>query len=127
MNIIAHGVDLVEIRRISEMLLTHGDRFPRRCFTPGERAYADSTARRRAERYAARFAAKEAVLKTLGTGWREGITWCDVEVMRAASGQPSVRLTGRCADLAAEMGARRWYLSLSHSDSHALASVIACG
>jgi holo-[acyl-carrier protein] synthase len=127
MQIIAHGVDVVDIPRIEAMLAEHGDRFPERCFTDGERAYAESAGRLRPERYAVRFACKEAVLKALGTGWRAGISWRDIEVRRAPSGQPHLSLEGRCAELAREMKIRRWVVSLSHAGTSALASVIACG
>ncbi len=127
MHVIAHGVDLVEVSRIARMLATHGDRFAQRCFTERERVYADSGRRSRAERYAARFAAKEVVLKALGTGWRDGISWLDIEIDRAASGRPQLVLTGRCARLAAELHIARWQVSLSHTRGNALASVIGCG
>lgn len=127
MNVIAHGIDLVETARIAEMLDEHGGRFVERCFTARERAYADDGARRRAERYAARFAAKEAVLKAIGTGWRDGISWHDVEVKRSTMGEPSIALTGRCAEVASERGIVDWRLSLSHTDLYAIASVIALG
>lgn len=127
MQIIAHGVDIVDIPRIAAMLEQHGERFLERCFTEGERAYAESASRRRPERYAVRFACKEAVLKALGTGWRSGISWRDIEVRRAPSGEPHLALEGQCAELAASMRIRRWVVSLSHAGPSALASVIACG
>lgn len=127
MNVIAHGIDLVETARIAEMLDEHGGRFVERCFTTGERTYADHGSRRRAERYAVRFAAKEAVLKAIGTGWRDGISWQDVEVLRSPMGVPSVALTGKCAEVAASLGITDWRLSLSHTDLYAIASVIALG
>jgi holo-[acyl-carrier protein] synthase len=127
MNVIAHGIDLVETSRIAEMLSEHGGRFVERCFTQSERAYADDGARRRAERYAARFAAKEAVLKAIGTGWRDGISWQDVEVRRSPMGEPSIALTGKCAAIATELGILDWRCSLSHTDLYAIASVIALG
>lgn len=125
MQILAHGVDAVEIPRIARMLETHGERFVQRCFTPAERRYADAATP--ARRYAARFAGKEAVLKALGTGLAGGITWLDVEISRAATGQPGVVLTGRCAQIARELGVVRWHVSLSHTRNTALASVIGCG
>ena len=82
MQIIGHGVDLVDIARIETMLAEHGRRFVQRCFTEREQQYAEASRRHRAQRYAARFACKEAVLKALGTGWRDGIAWRDVEVVR---------------------------------------------
>ena len=109
------------------MLQEHGTRFVQRCFTEAEREYAESGPRRRAERYAVRFACKEAVLKALGTGWRSGITWRDVEVRREPSGQPKLALSGRCADLAAELGIVEWHVTLSHTSTNALASVIGSG
>ena len=127
MNVIAHGIDLVETSRIAEMLDEHGGRFVERCFTPSERAYADDGTRRRAERYAARFAAKEAVLKAIGTGWRDGISWQDVEVRRSPMGEPSIVLTGKCAEVASGLGIIDWRCSLSHTDMYAVASVIALG
>ena len=127
MEIIGHGVDLVEIARIEAMLDAHGRRFTDRCFTEAERAYADGGKRRRAERYAVRFACKEAVLKALGTGLRNGIAWTDIAVLTEPSGRPCVALSGRCAELAAERGIRRWEVSLSHAGAFATASAIACG
>jgi holo-[acyl-carrier protein] synthase len=126
-HVIAHGVDLVEIPRIEAMLLQHGQRFTARCFTEAEQAYAEAGRRMRAQRYAARFACKEAVLKALGTGWRKGISWRDVEVRHDALGQPQVALSGRCAEIATGLGIDRWHLSLSHTPSNAIASVIASG
>jgi holo-[acyl-carrier protein] synthase len=127
MRIIGHGVDLVEIARIERMLDDHGDRFSARCFTEEERAYAEASAAVRGERYAARFAAKEAVLKALGTGLRDGIEWTDIEVRRSAAGAPCVELTGRAADIARSLGIGSWSLSLSHAGGMAMASVIATG
>jgi holo-[acyl-carrier protein] synthase len=127
MQLIAHGIDVVEIPRIAAMLQEHGRRFVERCFTDAERAYAESARRRRPERYAVRFACKEAVLKALGTGWREGITWLDIEVRRRPSGQPAVELSGRTAQLARDLRIRSWLVSLSHGGTHAVASVIGCG
>lgn len=126
MNPLAHGVDLVETARIARMLDEHGDRFLQRVYTEGERAYADDNARRN-EHLAARFAAKEAVLKALGTGWRSGIAWTDVEVVRQPSGEPGVRLAGRAAEIAQERGVSAWLISLSHAGEYAMASVLALG
>jgi len=127
MRIIGHGIDIVDIARIDAMLSEHGSRFTERCFTDGERAYAEDSAKRRAERYAARFAAKEAVLKALGTGWRDGISWRDIAIVLEPSGKPSLRLDGRCAAIAEQHGITAWHVSLSHTDTSAVASVIACG
>lgn len=125
MSMIAHGIDLVEVARITSMVDRHGERFLARCFTEAEQAYAFESGRRRDERLAARFAAKEAALKAIGTGWRDGIAWTDVEVSRLPSGQPQLDLCGKARAIADEMGVGRWLLSLSHTDSHAIASVIA--
>ena len=127
MQVIGHGIDLVEVPRIARLLDEHGQRFVDRCFTGGERAYADSGRRLRIQRYAVRFACKEAVLKALGTGWRDGISWLDIEVTRAPAGQPQLRLSGRCAELADALLIRSWHVTLSHTAAHAVASVIASG
>lgn len=123
MRIVGHGIDLVETARIAELLEEHGPRFESRCFTAGELAYAGDK-KRRVEHLAGRFAAKEAVLKVLGTGWSQGIAWTDVEVVREPSGRPVVRLHGRCAEVAGELGIDEWWLSITHIDSHAAASAI---
>jgi holo-[acyl-carrier protein] synthase len=124
-SILGHGVDIVEIDRIARALADHPQRFPERIFTFTERAYCDLAPRRRAERYAARFAVKEAVLKALGTGWTEGIAWTDLEVLRLASGEPRLLVTGRAAEVAASRGIGRWLVSMSHSGTHAIGSAIA--
>lgn len=125
MRVIAHGIDIVDNQRIARMIDAHGERFIDRCFTESEQRYADQGDRRRVERYAVRFACKEAVLKAIGTGWRSGISWCEIEVVRQPSGEPVLRLTGRCAELAAERGINCWRISLSHTDACSVASVIA--
>ena len=127
METLVHGIDLVEIARIDRMLREHGDRFVDRCFTETERLYAEAGSRRRGERYAARFAAKEAALKALGTGWRDGIAWQDVAIEREPSGQPRLRIYGEASKVAESLGVRCWLVSLSHTDTHAIASVIGCG
>ena len=124
---IGHGIDLVATSRIAQMMERYGDRFLGRCFTEGERAYAHASSKRAAEHLAARFAAKEAVLKALGTGWKTGIAWTDVEVVRQPSGQPLVKLTGGAARVAREMGIADWMISLTHTNGQAMASAIALG
>lgn len=126
MLIVGHGVDIVEVQRIARLLREHGDRFLNRCFTPAEQAHGRGT-RRYAEHLAARFAAKEAALKALGTGLTCGISWKDIEVVSEPSGRPALRLSGAAAARAREIGAERWTISLSHTETHALASVIAEG
>lgn len=127
MTLLGHGIDLTQTARIAQMIERHGDRFLQRVFTDAERAYCDASAKRRAEHYAARFAAKEAALKAIGTGWRNGIAWTDVEVLRAPSGAPSLKCWGKVAEIADEMGVTAWSVSISHTDAHAVASVIATG
>lgn len=123
---IAHGVDIVEVARIADLRAEHAGRFIDRCFTPSEQAYC--LERRHADQHlAARFAAKEAVLKALGLGLRGGILWTDVEVTRDHEGAPGVTLHGRAAELAAQRGISAWLVSLSHTSSHAIASAIALG
>ena len=120
-----HGIDLVDVERIEEMLDRHGARFTNRCFTVREQAYCESSAPSRAERYAARFAAKEAVLKALGTGLDGGISWTEIEVVRSESGSPRIELRERASQVAEAAGIRSWMLSLTHVEKLASASVIA--
>ncbi|BAM03778.1 holo-ACP synthase [Phycisphaera mikurensis] len=127
MRILGHGIDLVSIPRVAELLEAHPARFRERCFTPAEASYCDAGGRRGPERYAARFAAKEAAVKALGTGFRGGIAWTDLEVTRDAAGRPGLRLSGAAAAVARSRGLAEWWLSLSHTDEHAMASVIAGG
>lgn len=127
MRIIGHGVDLVDVGRIEQMLRDHGRRFIERVFTEREQRYAESARRRRGERYAARFACKEAVLKALGTGWRDGIGWRDIEVTHGLLGEPRLHLSGRCARVQSDLGIETWHVSLSHISQLALASVVGCG
>lgn len=124
MRIVGHGIDIVEVSRIAQLRAEHGERFLDRCFTAAERAYAEPN-RRADEHLAARFAAKEAVLKALGTGLREGIEWRQIEVVRDAAGCPSLRLTGQADQIARQRGVDAWTISMSHSDAYAVASVIA--
>lgn len=127
MNILGHGIDLVDTPRIERLLGEHEQRFLDRVFTAGERVYCDGGGKMRTQRYAARFAAKEAVLKVLGTGWSGGIAWTDVEVMKEATGRPTVKLHGEAAAVAARCGITELQISLSHLQGHALASVIGVG
>ena len=125
MGIVGHGVDLVEITRISDMLSEHGDRFRTRCFTPEELSYAGPGSRVEAERLAARFAAKEAILKAFGTGLRGEMEWTQMEITRTELGRPGVKLHGPAQTLARELGIHHWAISLTHARTHAMASVIA--
>src|SRR5881397_3855467 len=124
MPILGHGIDIVETRRIADLLENHGERFLERCFTPAEREYCARNHKRYFEHLAGRFAAKEAVLKVLGTGWRGGIAWTDIEVIKDISGQPKILLTGECLRIASELGIARWHVSISHIETHATASAI---
>lgn len=125
-GILGHGVDIVEVARIERSLKNHQDSFLNKCFTNQE-VLDSGDSRRRNEHLAARFAAKEAALKAIGTGWSQGIAWTDVEVVRLESGKPELRVTGRAAEIAASMGIDRWFVSLSHTDNAAIASVIGEG
>jgi len=121
--IIGCGIDSVEVARIRRLAERFGRRFLERVFTEAEMAYADAKANRW-ERYAARFAAKEAGMKAIGTGWRRGIRWQDFEVLNAASGKPEMRLHGQALRIARSLGVRRINLSLTHTRALALAVVI---
>lgn len=123
MNVKAHGVDMVDCCRLRESVERHGQRFLDRVFTPVEQKYCLGK-KREIEHLAGRFAAKEAVLKVLGTGWRNGINWTDIEVRNQPSGQPRVRLSGRCREIADEMGLSEVLISISHIDTHAIASAM---
>ncbi len=121
--ILGTGVDIAETRHIEQGLERHGERFTRRIFTPQEIAYCEKF-KNRGERYAARFAAKEAAFKALGTGWREGVHWLDVEVTHQPSGKPELVLSGRAQEIAGQMRVSRTSVSLSHSDRYAVAMVV---
>ena len=121
--ILGSGVDLCEVPRIEASIARYGSRFLERIFTPREIAYADRKANR-FERYAARFAAKEAGMKALGTGWTGGISWRDFEVVNLPSGRPTLNFHGRAAEVAAKLGVRHVALSLTHTKEQALAMVI---
>jgi holo-[acyl-carrier protein] synthase len=118
------GTDLIETKRVQQSIDRFGERFLERIFTAGEIAYCIRK-KNSAESFAARFAAKEAGAKALGTGISRGVTWKEFEVKREASGRPSLHLTGRAEELAKAMGVRRVQLSLTHSRELALAVVVA--
>jgi holo-[acyl-carrier protein] synthase len=120
----AIGIDLTEVDRIRDMLARHGDRFKQRTFTAGEIAYCDSCADP-AIHYAARFAAKEAAAKALGTGvWAEGVDWRDIEVTKEASGKPVLNLHGGALKHAEKQGVHSALISLTHTKETALAQVM---
>ena len=124
--VIGVGIDIIEVARIRAMMRKHSDRFLDRVFTPGERAYCEK-ARRAAEHFAARFAAKEAFMKALGTGLSAGIVWTDVEVAHEAGGRPILILHNAAALLARQLGVTNLQLSLTHVASNAAAVVVAQG
>ena len=121
--IVGTGIDIAEVPRIGEAISRFGDRFLGRIFTDAERAYCDSKANR-IERYAARFAAKEAAMKALGTGWNHGVRWRDIEVYRKPGSRPTIRFHGKAADFAVRLRASNVALSISHTPEQAIASVI---
>ncbi len=121
--IVGAGIDIEEVSRIRGAIERHGRRFVERIFTPGEVAYAEQAVNRY-ERYTARFAAKEAAMKALGTGWDHGVRWVDVEVVSEPRSRPNLRFHGRAADLAASLACRSISLSLSHTRQAAVAQVI---
>jgi holo-[acyl-carrier protein] synthase len=121
--ILGTGVDLAEVNRIRDAIARYGQRFVQRIYTPVEIAYVERKANR-FERYAARFAAKEAGMKAIGTGWRRGVTWQDFEVANLPSGRPTLKLRGRAAEIAAQMGIKSVSLSLTHTSELGMAHVI---
>jgi len=128
MTIIGHGIDLAEVQRIAQMHADHGPHFLDRCFTKNEQAYCLSHTRPGAAdvRFAGRFAAKEAILKVLATGWRGQIAWTDMEILNQPSGKPTLTLTGESKRIADALGITTWHLSISHTHTHAIASAIGC-
>jgi holo-[acyl-carrier protein] synthase len=117
------GTDIIGCDRIAQMLEKHGDVFLRKVFTPREIEYC--SARKSAhQHYAGRWAAKEAVLKVLGTGWAKGIQWTDVEVINEASGAPTLLLANRAAEIALAKGIRTVQVSISHCKEYATAFAV---
>ncbi len=121
--IVGTGVDLCEVDRIREAVERYGERFLKRIYTPREIAYCQSKANRY-ERFAARFAAKEAGMKAIGTGWRGGVRWVDFEVVNLPSGRPTLKLDGVAKVVAEKLGVTGIHLSLTHTASMSLAHVI---
>jgi holo-[acyl-carrier protein] synthase len=121
--IISIGIDIIEVARIREVLL-RTPRFADRVFTAAERAYCDSRGVVAAQHYAARFAAKEAALKALQTGWRGGISWQDVEISARESGAPYLIFTGEVLAVYKKFSATATHLSMSHTSEHAIAQVV---
>jgi holo-[acyl-carrier protein] synthase len=121
--IVAIGIDIVGIERMEEVFARHGERFRNRIFTQAEIDYCERRPSR-LESYAARFAAKEAAMKALGTGWGKGVGWQDIEVIRAETGAPIIQLHGQALKRMRELGAQKAHLSLTHSRDIAMAQVI---
>jgi holo-[acyl-carrier protein] synthase len=121
--IVGTGIDIAEVPRIAETIERFGRRFLQRIYTQGEIRYCDSKANR-VERFAARFAAKEAAMKALGTGWNHGVRWRDCEVVRAPGGRPSIVFHGKAGEFAAKLGVKHAALSLTHTSEQAFAQVI---
>jgi len=124
MTIIAHGIDLVDFPRIEDMVNRHKDRFMDRVFTAAEQAYANAN-KNSIEKLAGRFAAKEAIMKLVGTGWRGKIAWTDIEVINTESGQPQVKLSGEVKKIADELGITQISVSITHTANFAIASAVA--
>ena len=121
--IVGMGVDIAEIDRMEGAITRNGQRILDRLFTPAEIAYCERH-KDRFERYAARFAVKEAAMKALGTGWRHGVRWVDIEVVNLPGGKPTLRLAGVAAEFAARLGVKNISISITHSGNTALAQVI---
>jgi holo-[acyl-carrier protein] synthase len=127
MAIIGTGVDIIEVDRVERALtrVMTGARFRRRVFTEREVAYCESRGRPRYQSYAARFAAKEAAMKAMGTGWNRNVGWSEIEVVRERGHAPTILLHGKTAELARRRNIARFHLSLTHTAAQAVAQVIA--
>ncbi|HUO15759.1 MAG TPA: holo-[acyl-carrier-protein] synthase [Verrucomicrobiae bacterium] len=121
--IVGTGIDIAEVPRIASSIERFGERFLKRIFTEGEIRYCEAKANR-VERYAARFAAKEAAMKALGTGWNHGVRWRDCEVVRKPGGRPTLTFHGKAAEFAGRLGVKNIALSLTHTAEQAMAQVI---
>ena len=121
--IVSTGIDIVEVYRIAETM-TRTPRFAERVFTISERAYCDAKGAAAAQSYAGRFAAKEAFLKALQTGWRGKITWHDIEILSDDQGVPSLNISGEARRLVEDRGVAQMHLSISHTTEHAVAHVM---
>ena len=125
MRIIGQGIDLIECKRIRDVWKRHGDRFTDRMLTDAELEYVRKFTKDVVPRMAGRFAAKEAILKLVGTGWRGKIAWTDIEVINNAVGQPEVNLTGEVKAIAGRLGIKQISVSITHTANFAIASAIA--
>jgi holo-[acyl-carrier protein] synthase len=121
--IVGLGVDITLVDRIEAAIARRGRALLERLFTPSEIAYCESH-RNRAERFAGRFAAKEAAMKALGTGWARGVRWVDIEVVREPSGKPTLKLSGATRAIADKLGVKNIAVTITHDGNTALAQVI---
>jgi holo-[acyl-carrier protein] synthase len=121
--IVGLGVDIAEVERVRGAIERYGEVFLRRVYTPREREYCERF-KNKFERYAGRFAAKEATMKALGTGWSRGVRWVDVEVVREKGGRPTIALAGEAKNVAERLGVKHIALSITHTESQAFAEVI---
>jgi holo-[acyl-carrier protein] synthase len=126
MNIVGIGTDIVECLRIAQMIERHGELFLTRVYTPREIEYCSSR-KAATQHYAGRWAAKEAVLKAMGTGWARGISWRDIEVRNDEGGRPSILLGGTAREICERRGVEEMLISISHCRSHATAYALAIG
>lgn len=126
MRIIGVGTDIVECLRIAQMIDRHGELFLNRVFTSNEIAYC-SARKAATQHYAGRWAAKEAVLKAMGTGWARGIGWRDIEIRNDHQGRPSIALAGGARDVCERLGVAEMHISISHCRTFATAYAVACG
>lgn len=125
MHVIGVGIDIIEVSRIARMIDEHGARFLDRVFTQVEQDYANASPVQRAQRLAARFAAKEAALKAMSMGLREGISWTDIECTHRSDGSPTLNVRARAAEIAQSRGIDAWLISLTHIQHMAAATVTA--
>ena len=121
--IVGLGVDIVEVHRVEAAMRRHGEAFLKRIFTPAEIAYCERH-RNKYERFAGRFAAKEAAMKALGTGWGRGVRWLDIEVVRLPGGKPTLQLRGQAEEFAKRLEVKNVSLTITHSADTALALVV---
>lgn len=121
--IVGMGIDIAEVERVKAAIERHGEAFLRRIYTVREKEYCEKF-KNKYERYAGRFAAKEATMKALGTGWSRGVRWVDVEVVRQSGGRPTIFLQGEAAKVASALGVERVALSITHTSAQAFAQVI---
>jgi holo-[acyl-carrier protein] synthase len=121
--IVGLGLDIAEVDRIEASIRRHGRAVVERIFTAAEIAYCEKH-RNRAERFAGRFAAKEAAMKALGTGWARGVRWVDIEVVREPSGKPTLKFSGATREIADRLGVTNIALTITHSGNTALAQVV---